>query len=89
MDRELPKCSCSDASRLAKLVLNQCVNNMEVRCGQLIIYLRLKRLFVVVGTYQLLYRGGGHVHHLCTRPQTQDEDMGPYDRALRERREDP
>lgn len=43
---------------------------------------------LVVGTRKFLYRCCGHLHYLRPRPETEDEDMGPYDRALRERRED-
>lgn len=44
---------------------------------------------IVVGAIQLIDRGGGYIHHIRPRLETQDQNMGTYDRTLRERREDP
>ena len=58
---------------------------------RIFIYFRvsLTTLTIDTGSKQLVHRCGGNIHHIRAGPQEENQDMGPYDRALRFWGEDP
>jgi len=39
----------------------------------------LTPLTIGTGSKQLVHRCGGDIHHICSGPQEENQDMGPYD----------
>jgi hypothetical protein len=67
--------------------LNACLGSITM---EVCIFTRISVWFRVnltnsrlgTGTRQLIHRCGGHLHHICTGPQEENESMGAYDRTL-------